>query len=141
MPSFNDILTRRSAIYCFPCSTSAGVTSFSTSSPYADLPATTPKAMAMGSPTIPVPGIPTPMAFFSIFALRKTPAATGLSPSTSAARATQRDTHIGSVHPIAGTTCCFTNRMMRSRSVFSIFIFYSFSGPKVIRLPVLHLHP
>ena len=58
----------------------------------------------MGSPTIPVPGIPTPMAFFNILALNRTSIFSGFAPSVSAALATQSATAIGSVHPIAGIT-------------------------------------
>ena len=99
-----------------------------------------PKLWLWEVPPYPYREFPHPWHFFSIFALRKTLTATGLSPSTSAARATQRDTHIGSVHPIAGTTCCFTNRMMRSRSVFSIFMFYSFPAQRsFVRQFFLHI--
>ncbi|OQC42991.1 MAG: hypothetical protein BWX61_01326 [Bacteroidetes bacterium ADurb.Bin035] len=62
-----------------------------------------PKAIAIGKPIIPVPGIPTPIAFLIIFLLKKTSIFSGMSPNVSRAFATQRATAIGSVHPIAGT--------------------------------------
>ena len=58
----------------------------------------------MGSPTISVPGIPTPIAFFSIFALNNTSIFSGFILRVSAALATQSATAMGSVHPIAGIT-------------------------------------
>ena len=42
---------------------------------------------AIGNPTIPVPGIPTPIAFFRMLALRNTSVFSGLQPKTSAALA------------------------------------------------------
>ena len=72
--------------------------------------------MAIGSPTMPVPGMPTPMAFLSMFALNDTAISFGTPPSTSLAFATANATAIGSVHPIAGTTSRFTNAMIRDLS-------------------------
>ena len=66
----------------------------------------------MGRPTIPVPGIPTPMAFFSILALSKTSIFSGFTPNVSAALATQSATAIGSVHPIAGMTSFLINSII-----------------------------
>ena len=59
---------RFSAIYCFPCSTASGVTSFKTSSSYSERPINAPNATAIGRPIMSVPGIPTPIAFFRILA-------------------------------------------------------------------------
>ena len=75
-----------------------------TSNWYSDFPINAPKAIAIGKPIIPVPGIPTPMAFLRIFAESNTRTFSGLEPSSSAARATHNATAIGSVQPTAGTT-------------------------------------
>ena len=63
-----------------------------------------PRATAMGSPIIPVPGMPTPMAFLSILALKRTSMDVGDSPRVWAACAAAKATATGSVHPVAGTT-------------------------------------
>ena len=60
--------------------------------------------MAIGKPAMPVPGMPTPIAFFKIFALKCASTRSGLRPKTSAALAAANATAIGSVHPIAGIT-------------------------------------
>jgi hypothetical protein len=82
--------------------------------------------MAIGRPIIPVPGIPTPMAFFSMLALRSTEIFLGLSPSVSVAFATQRATAIGSVQPIAGTTSFFMSAIICSLSDFEIIFGFLF---------------
>ena len=58
----------------------------------------------MGRPIIPVPGMPTPIAFFRILALSNTFILSGFVSSVSVALATHNATAMGSVHPIAGTT-------------------------------------
>ena len=100
----------RRPIISRPRSTASGVTSRSTSSRYSERPTKAPRATAIGSPIIPVPGIPTPIAFLRMLALRRTAILSGLAPSVSAARAVHSATAIGSVHPMAGTT----SRLMRS---------------------------
>ena len=78
----------------------------------------------MGNPIMPVPGIPTPIAFFRMLALSKTVIFSGISCNISFARAVQRDTAIGSVHPTAGTTSLFTSERICLRILlFSIVIF------------------
>ena len=106
MFSFSFIEMRFSSMYCCPLFTAASLTSRSTSSPYSLLPIKAPRAMAIGSPTMPVPGMPTPMAFFRILALSKASIRAGRFPRVSVAFATHRDTAMGSVQPIAGTTSC-----------------------------------
>ena len=73
-----------------------------------------PKATAMGSPIIPVPGMPTPMAFFNILAESKTSILSGIVPRASLALATARATAIGSVQPMAGTTSLCIREMILS---------------------------
>ena len=68
--------------------------------------------MAMGSPTMPVPGMPTPIAFLSTLALSNTSILVGVEPNTSVALAVASATAIGSVHPIAGTTSCLINEII-----------------------------
>ena len=118
-------------MYFFPCSSVSGVRSLSTSSWYSDLPISAPSAMAMGRPIMPVPGIPTPIAFFRMLALSITVIFSGRLPSISVALATQSATAIGSVQPTAGTT----SRAMRSRicflqllSIISSFCFFLSKG-------------
>ena len=60
-----------------------------------------------------VPGIPTPMAFFSMLALSHTAMRLGTQPRISFAFATANATAIGSVHPMAGTTSRFTSAIIR----------------------------
>ena len=74
---------------------------------------------------MPVPGMPTPMAFFNIFALRCRMILSGVFPSTSAHFAAQRATAIGSVHPIAGTT---------SRFIRSMICLRFFSGNMILKV-------
>ena len=114
-PSFNRMSILSSVIYCLPSSSASGVRSFSTSNWYSLLPMSAPRAMAMGSPIIPVPGIPTPMAFFRILALSRATIFSGLQPNCSLAFAVHRATAIGSVHPIAGTTSLCTKAIICSR--------------------------
>ena len=52
-------------------STSSRLTPSSTSRPQSGLPRNAPRAMAMGNPVRPVPGIPTPMAFLIILPLNR----------------------------------------------------------------------
>ena len=121
--SLSPISIRFSSIYFFPISTSSGFKSFSTCSPYSLLPIKAPSAIAMGSPTIFVPGIPTPIAFFNMLALRYTFIFSGTVSNTSVALATHSETAIGSVHPIAGTTSFLIKLMIRLRShSFSMLI-------------------
>ena len=103
--SFSSVMFMRfSEMYFFPFSTSSFLQSRSTSSCSSGFPASAPRAIAMGRPIIPVPGMPTPIAFLKMFALSLTSMCSGCEPSISAAFATQRATAIGSVQPIAGTT-------------------------------------
>ena len=110
------------SISFFPSSTASGVLSFNTSSWYSDFPIKAPKAMAMGRPIIPVPGMPTPMAFFNILALNSAFIFSGLFPNVSVALATQSATAIGSVHPIAGTTSRLIRAMICSLSDLAIIV-------------------
>ena len=80
---------------------SPSFTSFSTSKPYSLLPQTAPKAAAIGRPTIPVPGIPTPIPFLYIFPLTRTSKYSGVLPKTSLHLAQARAQATGSVHPKA----------------------------------------
>ena len=73
----------------------------------------------MGSPTIPVPGMPTPIAFLRMLALRRAQIRVGSVPSRSVARAVANATQMGSVQPMAGTTCRRTKARMSCR-VFSV---------------------
>ena len=75
-----------------------------TSNWYSERPIVAPSATAIGRPIIPVPGMPTPMAFFRILALNRTAIRSGSAPNVSVARATHSATAIGSVHPMAGMT-------------------------------------
>ena len=110
MPRFSCMSMWSLAIYCLPSSRVSGVRSLITSSWYSDFPTNAPKAIAMGSPIIPVPGIPTPMAFLRMFAESSAVMCCGLQPSVSVARAVHNATAMGSVQPTAGTT----SRWMRS---------------------------
>ena len=79
--------------------------------------------MAMGSPIMPVPGMPTPMAFFRILALSHTVILVGTRPNSSVARATHSATAMGSVQPTAGTTSRFISARMRTLVSLSIIGF------------------
>ncbi len=80
------------------------VTPLSTSSSFDGSPPLIPSAAAIGSPTMPVPGIPTPKPFFMMLPLRAISAlSTGL-PKSFAEVAAASATAIGSVQPSAGTT-------------------------------------
>ena len=86
---------------------------------------------------MPVPGIPTPIAFFKILALNNTsifsgfiPNVSGFTPNVSAALATQSATAIGSVHPIAGITSFFISSIICCLSD-SIMHFFSFVPTKI----------
>ena len=92
-----------------------------------------PKAMAMGRPVIPVPGMPTPIAFFRMLALSKAVMCAGFCPSFSVALAVHNATHIGSVQPMAGTTSSCTRAMIRSRVSLSIIDDYLSFGEKLFR--------
>jgi hypothetical protein len=87
--------------------------------------------MAIGSPTIPVPGIPTPMAFLMMLALSLASIFSGRQPNFSVAFAVQSATHVGSVHPMAGTTSWCISAMMRSRVCLSIMLLIPFMPAKV----------
>ena len=110
------------AIIFFPSSTASGVLSFKTSSSYSDFPIKAPSAMAIGSPIIPVPGIPTPIAFFRMLALSCTLMFLGRLPNSSVALATHKATAMGSVHPMAGTTSLWIRAMIFSRSGFNMIL-------------------
>ena len=114
--SFRCILIIPLSTSFFPSSTISGVLSRSTSNPYSDLPTNTPIAMAMGSPDIPVPGMPTPMAFFSTLALSHISSFSGITVSNSFTFATAKATAIGSVQPMAGVTSCRIRAMISFRS-------------------------
>ena len=105
----------------------------------------------MGSPIMPVPGMPTPMAFFRMLALSNRLIVSGLRPSVSAALAVQRATAIGSVQPMAGTTSLcmsFIILLLVSLScmvcMFVLFLFAQLPGScirKESTLPVMRLMP
>ena len=59
-------------------------------------------AEAISKPTMPVPGMPTPMAFFKMLVLTHSAIFSGRQPSVSVAFATASATAIGSVQPSAG---------------------------------------
>ena len=61
-----------------------------------------PRADAISSPTMPVPGMPTPMAFFRMLRLTARSIRSGMQPRASLARTTASATAMGSVHPRAG---------------------------------------
>ena len=79
----------------------------------------------VGVPIIPVPGIPTPIAFFRILALSNTVIFSGRLFSTSAAFATHNATAIGSVQPMAGITSDLTKAIICRLSV-SVISFLQF---------------
>ena len=81
-----------------------------------------PSATAIGKPIIPVPGMPTPMAFFSMLPLSNTRIFSGRWPKSSVALAVQSATAIGSVQPTAGTTCRLISAMICSRMSLSSMI-------------------
>ena len=88
---------------------SSVVTSRKTSRRYSDFPMRTANATAVSIPTRSVPGIPTPIAFFSIFRLRyKMTFSTGF-PRVSCDFATASPIAPGSVQPNAGEISCFIN--------------------------------
>ena len=122
MFSFNAMSMHCESIIFFPSSTAVGLLSFSTSSSYSDLPIRAPSATAIGRPIMSVPGMPTPMAFFRILALRNTLMCSGRQPRVSVALATHNATAIGSVQPIAGTTSLFIRAMICSLSGFAIML-------------------
>ena len=101
----------------------SGQTSLMTSSWYSLLPMMAPRAMAMGRPIMPVPGMPTPMAFLRMLALSSAVIFSGLVPNASVARATHRATAMGSVHPTAGTTSRLINAIICSLVFSSIIMF------------------
>ena len=113
---------RPSSMKALPLATASSSTSFSTSSSYSDFPIRAPRATAMGRPIIPVPGMPTPMAFFRILAESSTSMRSGTEPSSSTALHTHSATAIGSVQPTAGTTSLLTRAMILSLNSFSISI-------------------
>ena len=111
-----------SSIYVRPFSTASGVTPPSTSRPSSDFPIKAPRAIAIGRPIIPVPGIPTPIAFLSTLALRRTSTDSGTLPKASFARATHKATATGSVQPTAGTTSRFTSAVISSLNCLFIMV-------------------
>ena len=119
IPSFSFMSMRFSLTYCFPSSKVSGVRSLITSSWYSDFPMSAPNEMAIGKPIIPVPGMPTPIAFFKMFADKNALIFSGFCPNSSVARAVQSATAIGSVQPTAGTTCRCIKSMICSRMFFS----------------------
>ena len=114
------MLMRFSSIIRLPSAIASALTSFSTSSPYSDFPTKAPSAIEIGRPIIPVPGIPTPIAFFSTLSLKRTSIFSGIVPSVSFAFATANATATGSVHPIAGTTSFLIRSIICFLSVASI---------------------
>ena len=76
---------------------------------------------------MPVPGMPTPIAFFKILALKRTLIFSGIVPSVSAAFDTHNATAIGSVQPIAGITSRCTKSIIcfLSDSIMN-FLFFKF---------------
>ena len=130
--SFKETHTRPSSIYCRACATASGVQSFRTCNLYSERPMSAPSAMATGSPVMPVPGIPTPIAFLRIFALSRASIFSGVQPSNSVARLTASATHPGSVQPTAGTTCrrtsavicCFSSKV----SISLYFVIVKFTS-------------
>ena len=107
------------------CKLSPTFTSFNTSNPYSDFPQTAPKAAAIGSPTIPVPGIPTPIPFLYILPLTSTSKRSGTPPNTSLHFAHAKAQATGSVHPKAGTAS-FLNISMICWSVTWFILFFLF---------------
>ncbi len=80
----------------------------------------------MGRPIIPVPGMPTPMAFLIMLPLRRSSIFSGKVPKTSVALATQSETAAGSVQPIAGTTSRLMRSIMRFLSDWFIMVIFMF---------------
>ena len=104
-----------------------------------------PRATAIGKPIMPVPGMPTPIAFFRMLGLSFKSIFSGRHPSASVAFATQSATAIGSVHPTAGITSLLTSSMIRFLSLCSIVnrfsVTYTLSFPSQgIRCTCLRLY-
>ena len=106
----------------FPLSTAWGETSLRTSRPYSDFPMRLPRAIAIGNPIIPVPGMPTPIAFLIILPLRPRLISSGCIPKSSVALATASDTAMGSVQPSAGTTSRRIKEIIFSLVALSIML-------------------
>ena len=138
--------TKPLATSSFARATASGVSSFSTSSPRLELPHTAPRAAATGRPTMPVPGMPTPMPFLRMLPLtatsslksafmRQEPQQGQFSEIISAALATASATAMGSVQPSAGFTSCLMRPMIsacviRSKSLQTrLYPGYSPAGP------------
>ena len=134
MFSFIAMFILSSLIYCLASAKSSASKSRRTSKPYSDLPIKAPKAIAMGSPIILVPGIPTPIAFFITLELKKISILSGRCSNSSDAFATHNDTAIGSVQPIAGTISCSIKYFIALRSlkdnisVFNYRVSFTISG-------------
>ena len=131
MPSFSPIWIAFASTSLLPFSTASELESFRTSSPYSDLPMMAPRAMAIGRPIMSVPGMPTPMAFFRMLALKKACMSVGRLPSISVALAVQRATAIGSVQPIAGTTSLCISAIICSLSSLGIILSFTFYSSSV----------
>ena len=101
IPSLSFMSMRLSAMNAFPFFEGVGEVLYHLQS-VLERPTSAPMAMAMGSPIIPVPGIPTPMAFLRMFAESSAVMCCGLQPSVSVARAVHSATAMGSVQPMAG---------------------------------------
>jgi hypothetical protein len=95
-----------------------------------------PKAIAIGRPIIPVPGIPTPIAFLRILALSRTEIFSGSVPNNSVARATHNDTATGSVQPMAGITSLLIRAIIASRSAAGNII-VNFKFPQKYKLSAI----
>ncbi len=134
---------RRSSIMVRPRSTASGVTSRSTSRPYSERPIVAPSATAIGRPIIPVPGMPTPIAFLSMLALNRTSIRSGSAPSSSAARAAHSATATGSVHPMAGITSRRTRSNIRSlsRGEIIVVVFLATASPRTAAIPPTRATP
>ena len=104
-----------SCMYFLPSARVVGVRSRNTSNWYSERPIQAPRATAMGRPIMPVPGMPTPMAFFKMLAESNTSILSGIVPRASFALAVARATAIGSVQPMAGTTSLCIREIILSR--------------------------
>ena len=131
--SLSLMLSLFSARYCFACSTAGLLQSCRTSNSSSGRPISAPSATAIGSPVMPVPGMPTPIAFFRILALNCMSIVSGTRPSSSFVLATHNATAIGSVQPMAGTTClCIRDMIAFFSSAVSIMsVFYLVSSCEV----------
>ena len=126
--SSRSIRTLFSFTASFAAETSSSVRSLRTSRPYPLLPQIAPRAAAIWSPIIPVPGIPTPIPFLRMLPETLTSVSSGLHFLTSggkcsAAFAAAKATAMGSVHPKAGLTSLWRREINSdSRSVISVSV-------------------